>query len=104
MAQFPLKSPRRIALFSHKGGVGKTTLTVNIAWALADSGFSVLVVDADPQCSLTSYLKEEGTVDKYLDSSDTPHGRTLWTALKPIVDAEGDFTPVKPVETNNNGV
>jgi len=61
--------PCKITLFSHKGGVGKTTLTVNTAWALADAGYSVLVVDADPQCSLTSYLKDEATVDEYLDSS-----------------------------------
>jgi len=39
----------RIALFNHKGGVGKTTLTVNIGDTLADLGKRVLIVDADPQ-------------------------------------------------------
>ncbi len=49
----------KIALFNHKGGVGKTTLTVNVAGALADSGKTVLLVDADPQCNLTSFYLTE---------------------------------------------
>ena len=44
-----MSSPVRITLFNHKGGVGKTTLTTNIAFALAEMGKSVLLVDSDPQ-------------------------------------------------------
>ena len=46
----------RISIFNHKGGVGKTTLTINIAAALASLGNRVLIVDSDPQCNSTAYL------------------------------------------------
>jgi chromosome partitioning protein len=39
----------KIALVSQKGGVGKSSLAVSIAWELAARGSSVLVVDGDPQ-------------------------------------------------------
>ena len=89
---------KRIALFNHKGGVGKTTLTVNIAAALASVGKKVLLVDADPQCNLTSYLVAEDVLDTWLDESDTPGGTTLWAALRPIVQATGDIYQIEPVE------
>lgn len=48
--------PRIIACCNHKGGVGKTTCTVNLAAGLSRSGWRVLAVDADPQAHLTASL------------------------------------------------
>lgn len=48
-----------IAIGNQKGGVGKTTTTVNIAAALADLGLRVLVGDLDPQCNTTTTLAPE---------------------------------------------
>ena len=44
-----------LTICSTKGGVGKTTLTANLAGFLADAGQQVLLVDADIQPTLSSY-------------------------------------------------
>jgi len=46
----------RIACCNHKGGVGKTTCSVNLAAGLARLGWRVLVADADPQAHLSASL------------------------------------------------
>lgn len=91
-------SAQRIALYNHKGGVGKTTLTVNIAAALASLGKRVLLVDADPQCNLTSYLVESNVIDDWLDKSDSDNGVTIWSALKPFIESTGELKNIKPYE------
>jgi len=47
---------RVIAVFNHKGGVGKTTSVANLGAGLARMGRRVLLVDADPQACLTVHL------------------------------------------------
>ena len=93
-------SALRLAIFNHKGGVGKTTLTVNLGAALTEAGKVVLLVDSDPQCNLTSYLIEDTVVDSLLDGSDGARGRTVWSALKPVVEAKGDVKEVASYETS----
>ena len=45
------KGTTTIALVNQKGGVGKTTITINLAGALAMNGYRVLIVDFDPQAN-----------------------------------------------------
>jgi cellulose biosynthesis protein BcsQ len=89
----------RISIFNHKGGVGKTTLTINIAAALAARGKRVLIVDADPQCNSTSYLIEATVVDELLEDSDSESGKTLWSAIRPLAEGIGDISDIEPIET-----
>jgi len=47
-------------IFNRKGGVGKSTITCNLAAVAAKRGKKVLVIDLDPQANTTSYLGHSG--------------------------------------------
>lgn len=50
-----------ISIINQKGGVGKTTITFNLAKGLSKKGYRVLVVDNDPQGNLTGAFLEDPT-------------------------------------------
>lgn len=66
---------RVIAFAQHKGGVGKTTTTVNVGAALAMKRYRVLLVDMDPQANMTESLgyamgEHSGTVEALAGNED----------------------------------
>lgn len=70
---------RVISVINYKGGVGKTTLTANIAAELAIRGYKILVVDLDPQTNLTFSFVEDVVWNEQLSESKTI--RNLFTGL-----------------------
>jgi len=65
--------PRRIAIWSAKGGSGKTTCTLHLAAALAERDARVLLIDVDPQAGLTRLLHQK-RCDGFIEALSVPTG------------------------------
>lgn len=74
--------PRRIAVFNHKGGTGKTTTAVNVAAGFAERGLRVLLVDSDAQGNVGVSLGVRGE-------------RTLYHVLVLGMDPRDAAVPVR---------
>jgi chromosome partitioning protein len=87
-----------VAVCNQKGGVGKTTSTLNLASAATAAGMSVLVIDMDPQCNASQVLGWTRASDGYtvldalssddVSAADAIH-ETSWqgVSLLPAVNA-----------------
>lgn len=76
-----------IAIFNNKGGVGKTTLTCNLATYFSKMGHKVLVIDADPQCNSSSYCIDDDDLERIYTGESRV--QTLWDIVESIADGEG---------------
>ena len=57
-----------LCVINMKGGVGKTTVAVNLGWAAAAAGLKCLVVDLDPQFNASVYLMGTGPYENHITS------------------------------------
>lgn len=97
-----------IAMFNNKGGVGKTTLTNNIASYISEKFQKrVLVVDCDPQCNTTQLLMgQEFATELYWNKNNPQNITTISDVLQPIEDGDANINdtivPVKSSQTRFN--
>lgn len=90
-------TPRVIAMMNQKGGVGKTTTSVNLAAGIAREKRRTLLIDLDPQAHATMHLGVEteglaGTVYDALLSPDDP--------IEPLIVNSRENLDVLPAETD----
>jgi chromosome partitioning protein len=95
---------RTLALFNNKGGVGKTSLTYHLAWAFAQQGRRVLVVDLDPQANLTSLFLDDDRLEALWPEGE--HPETVLGAISPILEGTGDVRAphLEPIEDSDGRI
>src|ERR1043165_5465825 len=77
---------RRIAIINQKGGVGKTTTSVNLGAALARAGKKVCVIDLDPQAHATTHLGVE-------PDGKSPSMYDVLVSSRPLAEARREVAP-----------
>lgn len=83
-----------IAIYHNKGGVGKTTVTVNLAAALRNRGYRVLLIDLDSQANSTFAT---GLVKFQFDEDDNLRDNNVYHVLE-----SGDFYSIPEVIRSSN--
>ena len=91
----------KLLLFNHKGGVSKTTSAYNIGWMLALKGKKVLLVDADPQCNLTSLILNDNFEEYYW--ADETKDNNIMAGVRVAFEGKPQIiTAVKAVQSSTN--
>lgn len=78
--------PSIIAILNHKGGVGKTTTTINLAAALQQKGKKILVIDLDGQANLTESFGYS------IEEPNTVYGAMKGEYPLPLIKTESGIT------------
>lgn len=87
---------KTIAVFNQKGGVGKTTSTYHLARAAILKGQRILVIDLDPQGSLTDVIAKEAVGDDAVGVADVLSARTKETLSDILVESIWDNLNLAP--------
>jgi chromosome partitioning protein len=89
---------KSLALFNNKGGVGKTTLTFNIAHMLARRGLRTVALDYDPQCNLSAvFLADDDLAEIWEEdesssrSGPEARGQTVAGCIERVRRGKGDI-------------
>lgn len=76
---------KRITIFNHKGGTGKTISAYHIGWKLTEHGHNVLLVDGDSQVNLTALALGFDRFDSYYEEETTKF-RNIKDAVAPVFE------------------
>ncbi|MFH1661858.1 MAG: AAA family ATPase [Candidatus Falkowbacteria bacterium] len=91
---------KKLVFANNKGGVGKTTLSYNIAVKFSEMGYKTVLVDLDPQCNLSRLSL--GLFEKNLFSDNQ---KTIYTVLEGVIKGGSDIDKsvnFEKIGTNNN--
>lgn len=101
---------KRIAVINQKGGVGKTTTTVNLGAALAHHGQRALLLDLDPQANMTVHVDKRPDMESHtltnLLIDDTPLSELVQATGLPnlfVVPSDTSLAGVEQVLANRIG-
>jgi chromosome partitioning protein len=78
---------KKLVFFNNKGGVGKTTISYNVATYLAEMGYKTVLIDLDPQCNLSNLALGEIFSDNLL----TPVYKNIFNVLSGVVKGGSDI-------------
>lgn len=86
-----------ISFFNNKGGVGKTTLACNFAAYAGQQGYSVTVIDCDPQANATQLLLPTDEWERIYTANDKGESKSILEPLKIIRDGDSSINPNIPL-------
>lgn len=115
---------KSISIFNNKGGVGKSTLTYHLGYALSEMNKKVLMIDLDPQSNLSLFTLKDDEIEEIWNEEDPfiedyekakkqideekfvkihSKTRSIHYILKPTEDGQSDEKELSPpIEINEN--